>query len=59
MKSKFLKDYTIVIDNGKTFEGDVDQFKNCFFTNPTFENIKEWCKNNKMKVEFVMKEVKK
>lgn len=42
----------IVIDQGDTFLGNLDQFKNCFFRNATKETILNWCKQLKMAVDF-------
>ena len=42
----------IKIDDGLTFEGDLQMFKNCFFSNATKGLIKEWCGKNNMTVEF-------
>ena len=33
----------IVIDNGATFEGTLNQFRDCFFSNANYRTIKRWC----------------
>jgi len=35
-----------VIDDGETFEGTLEQFQNCFFSNADEEMIKYWCEHN-------------
>lgn len=42
----------IIVDDGDTFEGDENHWKNCFFSNPTEENIRKFCEENNMKVEI-------
>ena len=34
---------TIIIENGDVFEGNLEQFKNCFFDNANAHTIKMWC----------------
>ena len=34
--------YRIVIDDGNTFEGDMESFRSCFFDNADSEAIAEW-----------------
>jgi len=36
----------IIVEGGDMFEGSVLDWANCFFSNPTIENIKEFCKHN-------------
>ncbi len=43
----------IIVDDGQTFEGTFEQFKDCFFDNAEVDVIKDWAKVNNMKVEFV------
>lgn len=43
---------TIIIDDGDTFEGSLEQFEDAFFSNATKENIVDFCKSNNMKLEF-------
>lgn len=50
-----LHKYIIKIDNGETFEGTVENFEECFFADPTFEDITYWCNKNDMKLEFILK----
>ncbi len=33
------------IDDGITFEGTLEQFQDCFFSNADHELIVNWCKN--------------
>jgi hypothetical protein len=33
----------IIVDEGDTFEGTFDAWKDCFFTNPTIQRIKDFC----------------
>jgi hypothetical protein len=35
----------IIVEGGVVFKGTVDQWKDCFFSNPTVSNIKSWCKD--------------
>lgn len=42
----------IVVDDGETFEGTADHWRDCFFSNPTRENIEDFCKLYGWKVEF-------
>lgn len=35
----------ILVDDGGMFDGDVYQFSDCFFSNPTPNNIIAWCKD--------------
>lgn len=46
----------IIIDNGDTFEGTINQFQDCFFTNANEETIKFWCSQNNMKCEIIWKD---
>jgi len=50
MKRKKIK--KITIDNGVMFEGTVDMFKDCFFSNASEKVIRDWCEKSKYKVEF-------
>ena len=42
----------IIIDNGETFEGTLEQFEDCFFSNASIASIIYWARQNDMKVEF-------
>lgn len=42
----------ILIDNGGIFDGTIEQFRNCFFSNATIPLIAKWAKDNNFKVEF-------
>ena len=42
----------IKIDNGDTFEGTPDQFKDSFFDNITADGIIDWCNKNGMEVDI-------
>lgn len=33
----------IIIENGDIFEGTREQFMDCFFSNASDEQIKDWC----------------
>ena len=33
----------IVIEGGDIFEGSIDQFKDCFFSNASPDTIFQWC----------------
>ena len=35
----------IIIDEGDTFEGTVEQFQDCFFSNADNDSIMEWADN--------------
>lgn len=50
MKRKKIK--KITINNGAMFEGTVDMFKDCFFSNASEKVIRDWCEKSKYKVEF-------
>ena len=39
----------ITIDNGETFEGTPDQFRDCFFDNAELDTIYDWCQEQGMK----------
>ncbi len=43
----------ILVDDGEMFEGSLEQFQDCFFSNADEETIKVWAKDNNYKVEFV------
>jgi hypothetical protein len=45
----------IKIDDGDTFEGDLDQFEDCFFSNADMYSVLEWCEERRYKVEFSWK----
>lgn len=47
-----IQKITIVIDNGDTFEGNITQFRDCFFSNANRENIADWCQTQGMKLEI-------
>ena len=40
------------IDNGEIFEGTVDQFKDCFFSNSSEKNVRTWCEQQGYKFEI-------
>lgn len=46
------EDDIIIIDNGDTFEGNLSQFRDCFFSNPTLANIQDWCRSHHMTLEI-------
>lgn len=48
----FKDKFNIIIDGGDTFEGSMRQFADCFFSSPTIDLIKHWCKTQNMIVEF-------
>lgn len=41
-----------VIDDGVMFEGTIDQFRDCFFSNASERNVRKWCKKHKYKFEI-------
>jgi len=43
---------TILINDGNVFEGTLEQFEDCFFSNASVEGIKAWAEDNSFKVEF-------
>lgn len=45
-------DNIYVIDDGDTFEGDISQFRDCFFSNATEPLIKDWCREQNCKLEI-------
>jgi len=47
----------IKVENGDVFIGTIDHWKDCFFSNPNDTNIKEFCKEQKWKVEILYEEV--
>ncbi len=47
------KNDLIIIDSGEMFEGTVDQFKDCFFSNASERVIKEWYEDNGYKFEII------
>ena len=42
----------IIVDGGDTFEGTLEQFKDCFFDNATKETILDWAASTGSKVDF-------
>jgi len=44
----------IEIDNGETFEGTPNQFKDCFFDNADLDIIYDWCQKNGMKFRVTL-----
>ena len=49
-----LNETTLIrVDDGETFEGNLSHWRDCFFSNPTQENIEDLCKQMGMKVEFI------
>lgn len=47
-----LEETVYVIDDGKTFEGNLEQFQECFFSYANDENIAQWCEDQDMKLEI-------
>lgn len=47
-----MNPWWITVDNGEIFEGHQGVFADCFFTNATLYNIKEWCQDQKMDLKF-------
>jgi hypothetical protein len=43
----------ILIDNGEVFDGTLEQFRDCFYSNATLENIPDWCRDNGHTYEFI------
>jgi hypothetical protein len=43
---------TIIIDDGNTFKGTLEQFEECFFSHASVASIIYWAGQNDMKVEF-------
>ncbi len=50
MEKKIKK---IILDGGETFEGTVDQFRDCFFDNAEEEVIRDWAEKENMKLEII------
>lgn len=44
----------ILINNGDMFDGNIEQFKNCFFDNATLENIIDWCSDEGFSFEAIL-----
>lgn len=42
----------IKVNNGETFEGTLEQFQNCFFSNATLDTVLRWADDNKHLVEI-------
>ena len=42
----------VIVDGGQTFEGSIEQFKECFFSNANPTSIKEWANKMGSSVEF-------
>jgi len=42
----------IVIESGDVFEGTLDQFKDCFFSNADVDSIRKWCKDQDFSCEI-------
>jgi len=48
----------IIIDDGATFEGTVEMFQDCFFSNAYPNVIEDWAWKNNMKCEIIYKKGK-
>jgi len=49
-----LTDKTIIkVNDGEVFEGTLAHWQDVFFSNPTEENIKEYCKHMGWEVKFI------
>lgn len=44
----------ILINNGDIFDGNQDQFRDCFFDNASLENIVDWCKDEGFSFEAIL-----
>jgi len=44
-----------VIDDGDIFDGTIEQFKDCFFSNADEETVSNWCKQEGFTLEVVTK----
>lgn len=42
----------ILLDSGKSFEGTIEHWKDCFFSNPTLENIRAFAKAQHARLDF-------
>lgn len=42
-----------LIDDGDTFEGTVEQFRDCFFSNADEDTVRQWCESQNMKLEVI------
>lgn len=49
----FMLDKRYIINGGDIFEGTIEQFQDCFFSNATEETIKQWCKDNNYVLNIV------
>ena len=46
------KEVKILVDDGKVFDGNREQFMDCFFSNANNEEIKSWCLENKFSLKI-------
>ena len=44
----------IKVDDGGMFEGSIEQFANCFFSNATLSTIQDWCAKSGYKLEILV-----
>ena len=42
----------IIIEGGSIFEGTLNQFKDCFFSNATIKSICDWCVDSDYSLEI-------
>jgi hypothetical protein len=42
----------IIVEDGHIFEGDEKQWADCFFTNVTEQNVREFCDDEGFEVEI-------
>jgi hypothetical protein len=42
----------ITVDGGETFEGNQDDWADCFFSNPDLYNIIDFCRKHDMQVKI-------
>jgi len=48
---KKVKKY--IIDNGEMFDGTVEQFQDCFFSNADEDTVRDWCNNMDYNLEVI------
>lgn len=53
-KNIILNEQSLIkVDNGEFFEGNLEMWRDCFFSNPTIENITDFCKKFDCKLEII------
>jgi len=52
VRPEYQKRIRILVDGGETFDGDLAQFEDCFFSNTNIDQIRDWAKKQGHSVRF-------